>query len=181
MLIRMKRDLLWHIPSHVYLFLFLNFLMQNFSIVLNLRSCHIRINIVWMEPLDLLIKVLNMLATVNSDKRKYKTQFSLITLQRIRINYKAQDCKIFIYIIWRVYPFSRFLSLVERHFKSIAYGINFVTVTDAIPPMMQALRMIWIISRHYNKDERMVPLMKRIAWNLSDRVARLIDVNNLYK
>jgi hypothetical protein len=60
----------------------------------------------------------------------------------------------------------RFLSTLERHFKNITYGANFHVVLETIPSMMNALRMVWIISRHYNRDERMVPLMERIAWEL---------------
>uniref|UniRef100_A0A1I8GN74 Dynein heavy chain 10, axonemal n=1 Tax=Macrostomum lignano TaxID=282301 RepID=A0A1I8GN74_9PLAT len=75
----------------------------------------------------------------------------------------------------------KFLSLVERHFKNLTFGANFTSVNETILPMMQALRMIWIISRHYNRDERMVPLMERIAWVLTDRVARVIDVRTLYE
>ena len=47
--------------------------------------------------------------------------------------------------------------------------------------MMNALRMVWIISRHYNSDERMVPLMERIAWELAERVARVVQVRTIYK
>ena len=54
-------------------------------------------------------------------------------------------------------------------------------VIDTIPSMMNALRMVWIISRHYNRDERMVPLMERIAWELTERVNRVIVIRNLYK
>ena len=41
---------------------------------------------------------------------------------------------------------------------------------------MNALRMVWILSRHYNRDDRMVPLMERIAWELAQRVERVINV-----
>ena len=54
-------------------------------------------------------------------------------------------------------------------------------VIDTLPSMMNALRMVWIISRHYNNDERMVPLMERIAWELAERVARVIQVRTIYK
>ena len=47
--------------------------------------------------------------------------------------------------------------------------------------MMNALRMVWIISRHFNRDELMVPLMERIAWELAERVARVVQVRKLYK
>jgi dynein heavy chain len=30
---------------------------------------------------------------------------------------------------------------------------------------------VWVISRHYNTDERMVPLMERIALELAEHVA----------
>ncbi|XP_059165934.1 dynein axonemal heavy chain 10-like isoform X2 [Physella acuta] len=74
----------------------------------------------------------------------------------------------------------RFLSTLERHFKNITYGATFQIVTETIPSMMNALRMVWIISRHYNKDERMVPLMERIAWELAERVAKVINVRELF-
>lgn len=73
----------------------------------------------------------------------------------------------------------RFLSTLERHFKNICYGASFHVVTETIPSMMNSLRMIWIISRHYNKDERMVPLMERIAWELSERVSKVINVKKI--
>uniref|UniRef100_A0A8C7PKH0 AAA+ ATPase domain-containing protein n=1 Tax=Oncorhynchus mykiss TaxID=8022 RepID=A0A8C7PKH0_ONCMY len=63
----------------------------------------------------------------------------------------------------------RFLSTLERHFKNLATGADFGVILDTIPLMMNGLRMVWIISSHYNKDERMVPLMERIAWELDKR------------
>ena len=47
--------------------------------------------------------------------------------------------------------------------------------------MMNALRMVWIISRHYNRDERMVPLMEMIAWELAERVHRVITFRTLFE
>lgn len=54
-------------------------------------------------------------------------------------------------------------------------------VLDTIPSLMNALRMVWIISRHYNKDERMIPLMERIAWEISARVCKVVDLRALFK
>ena len=73
----------------------------------------------------------------------------------------------------------RFLSTLERHFKNICYGASFHVVSETLPSMMNALRMIWIISRHYNKDERMVPLMERIAHELSERVSKVINIRTI--
>lgn len=75
----------------------------------------------------------------------------------------------------------RFLSTLERHFKNITHGAGFQIVLDTIPSMMNALRMVWIISRHYNNDDRMVPLMERIAWQLAERVAKVINIRTIFK
>ena len=45
--------------------------------------------------------------------------------------------------------------------------------------MMNSIRMVWIISRHYNTDERMVPLMERIASELSLRVREEINIRTV--
>lgn len=53
-------------------------------------------------------------------------------------------------------------------------------VIDTIPSMMEALRLVWIISRHYNVDEKMIPLMERIIWELTERVTRVLHVRTLF-
>ncbi|NWR55804.1 DYH10 protein, partial [Bucorvus abyssinicus] len=75
----------------------------------------------------------------------------------------------------------KFLSTLERHLKNLTYGTGFDVVLDTIPSLMNALRMVWIISRHYNKDEWMVPLMERIAWEISARVYNAVDLHTLFK
>lgn len=65
--------------------------------------------------------------------------------------------------------------------KNITYGSTFTLVTETLPNLMVALRMVWIISRHYNTDERMVPLMERIAFQLCERVMRIINVKTLFQ
>jgi dynein heavy chain len=73
----------------------------------------------------------------------------------------------------------RFLSTLERHFKNVTHGASFHIVMETIPSLMNALRMVWIISRHYNRDERMIPLMERIAWELTQRVARVVNIRTI--
>lgn len=46
---------------------------------------------------------------------------------------------------------------------------------------MNAIRMVWIISRHYNRDERMVPLMARIAWELSNKVSNIVNIRSIFR
>lgn len=75
----------------------------------------------------------------------------------------------------------KFLGTLERHFKNLAHGANFTIILDTIPAMINSLRMVWVISRHYNRDERMVPLMERIAWELCQRVARVVNVRTIFR
>ena len=75
----------------------------------------------------------------------------------------------------------RFLLTLERHFKNLAHGASFKVILETIPSLMNALRMVWIISRHYNRDERMVPLMERIAWELAERVAKVVNIRTILK
>ena len=43
--------------------------------------------------------------------------------------------------------------------------------------MINAIRMVWVISRHYNTDERMVPLMELIAGEIANKVHHSIIVD----
>lgn len=54
-------------------------------------------------------------------------------------------------------------------------------ILENISPLMDSLQIVWIISSHYNTNERMVPLMERIAWQLCERVHQGIDVHTLFK
>ena len=74
----------------------------------------------------------------------------------------------------------KFLNTLERHFKNLAEG-DLVVMYETIPSMLDALRMVWIISRYFNKDARMRPLMIRIADAIADRVSQLIDMPTLLR
>lgn len=65
--------------------------------------------------------------------------------------------------------------------QNLTHGSSFPVILDTIPSMMSALRMVWTISRHYNKDERMIPLMERIAWEIAERVCRVVNLRTLFK
>ncbi|KAM4590913.1 dynein axonemal heavy chain 10 isoform 1-T1 [Odontesthes bonariensis] len=75
----------------------------------------------------------------------------------------------------------RLLKALERHFMNLATGESFAVILDNIPPLMESLQIIWIISHHYNTKERMFPLMERIAWQLCQRVVLGIDIHTLFK
>ena len=46
---------------------------------------------------------------------------------------------------------------------------------------MNAIRMVWIISRNYNTDERMVPLMERIAEKLVEVVKSNVSIKRILR
>lgn len=74
----------------------------------------------------------------------------------------------------------KFLATLERHFRSISAG-PLAGVLDTLPPLMNALRMVWIISRHYSDDTRMGCLFARIATELCDRVAGSVMMHALFR
>jgi dynein heavy chain len=74
----------------------------------------------------------------------------------------------------------KFLTTLERHFKNIASG-QLSVIMDTIPPVMAALKMVWIISRHYNKDERMSLLMQLIAIEIAEKVAKEINIRSIFR
>lgn len=45
--------------------------------------------------------------------------------------------------------------------------------------MMNSIRMVWVISRHYNTDERMVPLMELIAQEIAAKVS-LVEIGRWF-
>jgi dynein heavy chain len=67
----------------------------------------------------------------------------------------------------------KFLTTLERHFKHIRDG-PLTQILDTLPSMMNALRMVWVISRHYKDDQRMEPLFGRIGWEIANSVSTLI-------
>ncbi|KAH8046309.1 dynein light chain binding protein [Aureococcus anophagefferens] len=78
----------------------------------------------------------------------------------------------------------KFLTTLERHFKNITHG-SFTTILDTLPSMMNAIRMVWIISRHYNTDlrppRRMVPLMERIAYKIAEKVETEVNIKTILR
>jgi dynein heavy chain len=73
----------------------------------------------------------------------------------------------------------KFLTTLERHFKNLASG-SMHTIVETLPSLLNAMRMVWIISRYFNTDEYMEPLMKRIADQIADKVEEQISVNHIF-
>lgn len=65
--------------------------------------------------------------------------------------------------------------------QNLATGAGIDVISNIIPSLLNALRLVWIMSRHYNKEERMVPFLERISWEISARVRRVVDLQTLFK
>lgn len=74
----------------------------------------------------------------------------------------------------------KFLSTLERHFKNLSTG-SLSAILETIPSLMNGLRMVWIISRHYNTDDQMLPLMKRIVNELVDKVSSEVNIKSILR
>jgi dynein heavy chain len=73
----------------------------------------------------------------------------------------------------------KFLTTLERHFKNLANG-SMHTIVETWPSLLNAIRMVWIISRYFYTDEYMEPLMKRIADQIADKVEEQITVQKIF-
>ena len=74
----------------------------------------------------------------------------------------------------------KFLSTLERHFKMLQ-DAPISAVLESLNGLMNGLRMVWVLSRHYNTDQRMSQLMSRIAQELADRVIAEVNVKELFQ
>jgi dynein heavy chain, axonemal len=74
----------------------------------------------------------------------------------------------------------KFLSTLERHFKMLQ-DAPISAVLESLNGLMNGLRMVWVLSRHYNTDQRMSQLMSRIAQELADRVIAEVNVKELFR
>ena len=49
-------------------------------------------------------------------------------------------------------------------------------IGDTLTPVLAALRMVWVISRHYSDDEGMSALLQRVAFAIAERCRDAIDL-----
>ena len=74
----------------------------------------------------------------------------------------------------------RFLQTVDRHFKILASG-SLSAVKDTVSGMISALQTIWIISRHYNTEARMLPLLLGIEEKLIEKVTAEANLKSVLR
>jgi len=73
---------------------------------------------------------------------------------------------------------AKFLSTLERHLRTLNDG-SLSSMATAIPSLVDGMRMVWTVSRHYNRDERTLPLMERVGYHIAFRVKGFIKPQDI--
>ena len=72
----------------------------------------------------------------------------------------------------------KFLEGIYRHVRVCIESPDFHTITLTLRKVMKTLRNAWMLSKHYNTDEKLVSLIKRITGILVSRVRAVVVVDN---
>lgn len=78
----------------------------------------------------------------------------------------------------------KFLQTLERQFKNLnlasaADGLK--GLEETLPSLMNGLRLVWIISRHYKTDDKMQTLISTISNEIADKVENYVKISELLK
>jgi len=69
----------------------------------------------------------------------------------------------------------KFLTTLERQFKNLASeGLS--GVEETLPSLMNGLKTVWTISRHYKSDDKMMNLLNLISNEIADKVESQIII-----
>ncbi|XP_068162278.1 dynein axonemal heavy chain 10 [Antennarius striatus] len=74
-----------------------------------------------------------------------------------------------------------FLNVVKGHLLKLSTDEGLEAIARGVPHLMESLEIVWMLSRFYNTNERMVPLMERIAWQLCECVDQAVDILVLFR
>lgn len=86
--------------------------------------------------------------------------------------------------LWKNYTHARdnkkFLDTIFRYFKLITDSNDFRKIGNSMPSLMEAIRMIWVLSKYYNCEETMVALMERISWQLCQNIMKNLEIKYVF-
>ncbi|KAK9891062.1 hypothetical protein WA026_013388 [Henosepilachna vigintioctopunctata] len=75
----------------------------------------------------------------------------------------------------------KFLYTILRYLNVVTNCQDFATVRDVLMELMDGLQLIWVLSRYYCTDEKMVPFMERIVWCLKNKVRNALNTEFLFR
>jgi dynein heavy chain len=74
----------------------------------------------------------------------------------------------------------KFLNTLERQFKNLqSEGLS--VVEETLTSLMNGLKTVWIISRHFKSEDKMQNLLNLISDEIADKVENEIKIQNLFK
>ncbi|KAF4519980.1 hypothetical protein B566_EDAN005480, partial [Ephemera danica] len=76
---------------------------------------------------------------------------------------------------------TRSLSPSAGHFKELSENTSLVGMRHVLARLMDGLRLVWVLCTPFAKDERMEPLLERVAWLLCHKVALRLDMDTIFK
>lgn len=77
--------------------------------------------------------------------------------------------------------FVKFLTTLERQFKSITQG-DLVGIEETIPSLLNGLKLIFTISRHINSEtSKMEKLLYSISNEICEKVANKINLRTIFR
>jgi len=74
----------------------------------------------------------------------------------------------------------KFLNTLERQFKNLTSD-DLSQIEQTIPSLLNGLRLVFIISRHYKSDEKMSNLLGTIADEICAKVESMINLKKLFQ
>ncbi|CAL1680177.1 unnamed protein product [Lasius platythorax] len=87
--------------------------------------------------------------------------------------------------LWKHYIQARdnnkFIQTLMRYFKLITESDSFESIEESIPSLMEGLRMLWVLSSYYCREEKIMLLMDRISWQLCENVRHNLAIALLFK
>lgn len=54
-------------------------------------------------------------------------------------------------------------------------------INEALPSLMEGMKMIWILSKYFNTEERMTSLLESISWQLCENIKNTLSVKELFR
>ena len=73
----------------------------------------------------------------------------------------------------------KFLTTLERQFKNLDQE-GLAGIEETLPSLMNGLKMVWIISRHYKEGDKMPNLLSLISDEIADKVEGQIKISKLF-
>jgi len=72
----------------------------------------------------------------------------------------------------------KFLTTLERQFKNLSTeGLE--GVYETLPSLMNGLKLVWIISKHYKTDDKMQNLLSTISNEIANKVESHINISEM--